>query len=442
MTTTATKQPAGMRAFVIIWLGQLVSMMGTGMTRFALTIWAWQITGSATALALVGVFSFAPIVLFSPIAGALVDRWPRKLVLMASDLAAGLSTIVVLILYSTGNLEIWHLYVAGAFAGIFESFQFPAYSAAVSTMLTKENYTRASGMIGMAEAASGIAAPALAGLLLVAIGISGVMIIDIVTFVFAIGVLFFVHIPEAKRSAAGEEGRGSLWTESLYGFRYIFRRPSLLGLQLVFFGVNLTSTIGMILAAPLILARTGDNSVILGTVQSAFGVGGLVGGILLSTWGGPKRRVHGVLLGMIGSGLLGVTGLGLARALPFWMAAAFAETFFVQFLNASNQAIWQAKVDPDVQGRVFAVRRLIAQIAAPLAMFLGGFLADRIFEPAMQPGGGWANAFGWLVGTGPGAGMGLLLVISGMLTALVALSGYLIPAIRNAETILPDHAQA
>ncbi|MBX3052608.1 MAG: MFS transporter [Caldilineaceae bacterium] len=431
-----------MRAFVIIWLGQLVSMLGTGMTRFALTIWAWQITGSATALALVGVFSFAPIVLFSPIAGALVDRWPRKLVMMASDLAAGLSTIAVLILYSTGNLQIWHLYVAGAFAGVFESFQFPAYSAAVSTMLTKENYTRASGMIGMAEAASGIAAPALAGLLLVTIGISGVMVIDIVTFVFAVGVLFFVYIPEPKRTAAGEEGRGSLWTESLYGFRYIFRRPSLLGLQLIFFGVNLTSTAGMILAAPLILARTSDNSVILGTVQSAFGVGGLVGGLLLSTWGGPKRRVHGVLLGMTGSGLLGVTGLGLARTLPFWVVAAFASMFFNQILNASNQAIWQAKVDPDVQGRVFAVRRLIAQIAAPVAMFFSGFLADRIFEPAMQPGGGWANAFGWLVGTGPGAGMGLLLAISGVLTALVALSGYLVPAIRDAETILPDHVQA
>lgn len=441
MTTTATR-PAGMRAFVIIWLGQLVSMLGTGMTRFALTIWAWQITGSATALALVGVFSFAPIVLFSPIAGALVDRWPRKLVMMASDLAAGLSTIAILLLYSTGNLQIWHLYVAGAFAGIFESFQFPAYSAAVSTMLTKENYTRASGMIGMAEAASGIAAPALAGLLLVSIGIGGVMLIDIATFVFAIAALLFVHIPAPKRTAAGEEGRGSLWTESLYGFRYIFRRPSLLGLQLIFFGVNLTNSASFVLIAPLILARTGDNSVVLGTVQAAIGVGGLVGGLLLSTWGGPKRRVHGVLLGMACEGLLGVTGMGLALSLPFWVAAAFASQVFMQILNASNQAIWQAKVDPDVQGRVFAVRRLIAQIAAPLSMFLGGFLADRFFEPAMQPGGSWAAAFGWLVGTGPGAGMGLLMVLSGLLTALVAFSGYLFPAIRNAETILPDHVQA
>lgn len=442
MTANVRTQPAGMRAFVIIWLGQLVSMLGTGMTRFALTIWAWQITGSATALALVGVFSFAPIVLASPIAGALVDRWPRKLVMMASDLAAGLSTIAVLILYSTGNLQIWHLYVAGAFAGVFESFQFPAYSAAVSTMLTKENYTRASGMIGMAEAASGIVAPALAGLLLVSIGIGGVMLIDIATFSIAIAVLFFVHIPQPKRTAAGEEGRGSLWTESLYGFRYIFRRPSLLGLQLVFFGVNLTSTAGLILAAPMILARTGNDSLALGTVQSAFGVGGLVGGLLLSTWGGPKRRVHGVLLGMMGGGLLGMTTLGLAGGLLFWVIGAFADTFFIQILNASNQAIWQAKVDPDVQGRVFAVRRLIAQIAAPLSMILGGWLADRIFEPAMQPGGHWAAAFGWLVGTGPGAGMGLLLVASGLLTGLVAACGYLIPAIRNAESILPDHVQA
>jgi MFS transporter, DHA3 family, macrolide efflux protein len=430
---------AGMKAFSVIWVGQLVSMLGSGMTRFALTIWAWQITGSATALALVGFFSFAPAVLFSPIAGALVDRWPRKLVMMVSDLAAGLSTVVILILYTTGNLEIWHLYVAGAFAAIFESFQFPAYSAAITTMVDKKHYVRASGMISMAADAAGIVTPVLAGLLLVVIGIGGVMIIDVVTFVFAIGTLLFVHIPQPKRTQAGVESRGSLWAESIYGFRYIFRRPSLLGLQLVFLGVNLTSPIALTLLAPMVLARTGENTVALGTIQAALGAGGLCGGLLLSTWGGPKRRVHGVLLGMVGSGLLGISLLGIGGALPFWIIGAFAIMFFMQITNASNQAIWQAKVDPDVQGRVFAVRRLIAQISAPLAMLLAGPLADWIFEPAMQPGGALAASFGWLVGTGSGSGMALIFMIIGILSAGIGLSGYLFPAVRKAEDLLPDH---
>lgn len=142
-------RPTGMTAFTVVWIGQVVSLLGTAMTGFALTIWAWQITGEATALALVGFFAFAPIVLMSPVAGALVDRWNRKLAMMISDLAAVLSTIVVLLLFSAGNLQIWHLYLTGAFSGIFQAFQFPAYSAAVTTMVSKEQYGRASGMLSM-----------------------------------------------------------------------------------------------------------------------------------------------------------------------------------------------------------------------------------------------------------------------------------------------------
>ena len=159
-------KPTGMRGFTIVWFGQLVSLLGSGMTQFALTIWAWQITGEATALALVGFFTFAPSILISPLAGALVDRWDRKQVMMLSDLAAGLSTIAVFLLYSTDSLEIWHLYVTGAFTGVFQSFQFPAYSAAISVMLDKEQYSRASGMISLAESASGILSPIGAGIFL------------------------------------------------------------------------------------------------------------------------------------------------------------------------------------------------------------------------------------------------------------------------------------
>ena len=137
----------GMRGFTIIWFGQLISLLGTGMTRFALTIWAYQETGSATTLALVAFFSFGPVVLLSPVAGALVDRWNRKVVVMISDLAAGTTTILLLLLYTTGNLQIWHLYVMGALAGAFESFQFPAFSAAMTMMLRKEQYGRANGLM-------------------------------------------------------------------------------------------------------------------------------------------------------------------------------------------------------------------------------------------------------------------------------------------------------
>ncbi|HEX6384221.1 MAG TPA: hypothetical protein VF177_06090 [Anaerolineae bacterium] len=164
---------------------------------------------------------------------------------------------------------------------------------------------------------------------------------------------------------------------------------------------------------PLILSRKGNNEVILASVQSLGAIGGVVGGLLLSAWGGPKRKVHGVLLGMIGISLLGQALMGIGRGLFIWATAAFVTQFIMPILNGSNQAIWQAKVAPDVQRRVFSVRRLIAQITAPLATAVAGPLADNVFEPGMRAGGSLASAFSWLVGTGPGAGMALMFIVEG-----------------------------
>ncbi len=433
------RQPAGMTAFSIIWFGQFISLLGTGMTRFAITIFAWQVTGEATALALVGFFAFGPTVLVSPFAGAIVDRANRKLVMMLSDLAAGAMTITILALHLSGRLEIWHLYLTGALSGAFESFQFPAFSAAVTTMLPRDQYARASGMRSLAESASGVISPILAGALIALIGIGGILTIDVITFVIAVAALLVVYVPQPERTDAGRAGQGSLWSESGYGFRYILARPSLLWLQLVFFAINFSGSIGFVLMAPMILARTGNQELVLGSVQSMLGIGGVAGGLLLSVWGGPKRRVHGVLGGMALASLLGESLLGLGQGIGLWAAGAFFMAFFIPIINGSNQAIWQSKVAPDVQGRVFAVRRLIAQVTAPVAMLLAGPLADQIFEPAMALGGKLQAPFGWMVGSGPGAGMGLMFLITAIMGFSAALAGYLFPIIRNVEDLLPDH---
>ena len=437
--TFAKRRPEGMTAFGIMSIGQLISMTGTGMTRFAITIFAWQLTGEVTTLALVGFFAFAPAVLLSPIAGAIVDRSNRKLVLMLSDLAAGLMTIVVLILFATDQLQIWHLFVTAAFASAFEAFQFPAYSAAITLMLPKDQYARASGIHSLVHSGSMIASPILAGLLIGVIGMGGILVIDIVTFVAAILALFVIFIPQPEQSAVGKEGQGSIWKESAYGFRYIFDRPSLTGLLTIFFLINFIASISMVLLSPMILARTGDHQVTLGTVMAIFGLGGLFGGLLLSVWGGPKRRINGVLVGLALSSILGLTLIGLGQTMAVWAAGAFLLTFFIPISQGSSQAIWQSKVAPDVQGRVFSVRRLMAQITAPVAFLLAGPLADNFFEPAMQTGGSLESAFGGLVGTGAGAGMSLIFIITALLGTVVALAGYLVPAIRNIEDILPDY---
>lgn len=431
-----------MVAFTIVWCGQLVSLLGTAMTGFALAYWAFITYKTVTALALVGFFAFAPTMLVSPFAGALVDRWNRKLMMMLSDLAAVSSTVAIFLLYSTGNLQIWHLFITGAFASAFGAFQFPAYSAAVTTMVSKQQYGRASGMLSTAQFASGIFAPILAAILIdPPVGIGGILLIDILTFLVAIGALLVVHIPKPVVTEEGLKSRGSFWKESIYGFRYIYKRPSLLGLQLVFLGVNLVGVFGNTVSRPMILARTGNDADILAIVQSITGIGGVAGSVLLSIWGGPKRRVHGVLAGM-GFGMMGLILMGVGRDLYVWALAGFIMLFFIPIVNGSNQAIWQAKVVPDVQGRVFATRAMIAQISVPVAMLLSGPLADAYFEPAMMTGGGLESLFGMLVGTGPGAGMALMLIIAGFCGVIIGFGGYIIRVVRDVEDIIPDHQVA
>ena len=428
-----------MKTFTVIWIGQLVSMLGSGMTRFAFGIWIYQQTGRVTEMALTIFFAMAPSILLSPIAGALVDRWNRKLVLILSDLAAGLATIVLLILFATDSLEVWHVYVAIAFSSAFDAFQFPAYSAAVTLLIPKEQYGRASGMLALAGSASGILAPIAASALIGTINMGGIMTLDIVTFIFAIGMLLLVFIPQPERSEAGQEAQGSLLRESVYGFRYIFARPSLLGLQIVFLFMNLVAMFSFAVTAPMILARTNENVLALGTTQSISAIGGFMGGLLMSTWGGPKRRVHGVLGGMIVLCLTGLLLLGLGRGVLVWSIAGFVIGLVMPVLNGSNQAIWQSKVAADVQGRVFAARRFIAQAAGLISVLIAGPFADRVFEPAMAAGGSLANIFGALLGTGPGSGMALMFILTAVAGVAVGVGGYLVPAVRNAESILEDH---
>lgn len=436
-----TPRLSGMTGFSVLWLGQIVSVLASFMTQFALTIWAFEETGQATALALVQVFFMTPFLLMSPVAGVLVDRYNRKLMMMLSDLGAGVATIFILVMYSLGRLEIWHLYVAAAVNGTFNCFQWPAYSAAISLMVPKEQYGRVNGMMSLIEMGPAVLAPMMAGALLPLIGFDGVLWIDVVTFSFAIGALLLIFVPQPEKTEEGRQAQGGMLKEAAYGFRYIFQRKSLLGLQLVFFSANLFFGIGAAVVAPMILTRTGNNELIFGSVQSIGAVGGVVGGVLMSAWGGFKKRTHGVLFGWILSGLFGLTFFGIGRSLWIWGTGFFIGALFGPIINASNQAIWQAKVAPDLQGRVFSARRLIAWMAAPISPLIGGTLADFVLEPAMQDGGSLSGVFGWLVGTGPGAGMALIIIGAGLLVTLVGAIGYFIRPVREAESLLPDHQQ-
>jgi len=413
------------------------------MTRFALLIWAWEQAGDATTVALLGFFSYGPFVLVSPFAGFVVDRFDRRKVMVLSDLGAGLITGGLLTLLANETLQIWHLYLAQGLGSALEAFQFPAYTASITMLVPKSQYTRTSSMNSLSESASTVVAPILAGAVLALIKISGVMVIDIVTFLFAVTTLLLVRIPRPPQEVETDAIRPRRFSRLSLGFRYIFARKGLLGLLLIFAGINLIAALTYFAILPvLILARTGSDELALATVQGALGIGGVVGSIVVGVWGVPKRRIHGCLLGAAISFVLGDFLMGIGRSVPVWAVAAFLAAAFIPLISASQQVIWQSKVSPEVQGRVFAAKSMLQMATFPLGYLLAGPLADRLFEPAMASGKPVAEALGWLVGTGPGAGIGLMFVATSIMGMAMSLSGYLFDSIRNVERDLPDHSYA
>jgi MFS transporter, DHA3 family, macrolide efflux protein len=428
---------ASMRNFMIVWLGQLVSTIGSSMTSFAIEIWAWEITGKATTLALVGFFSLLPSIIITPISGVIVDRFNRKLLMMVGDTVAVLTTIFILLLYLTNQLQIWHFYLTGAIVGTFNQFQSLAYSSSVSLMIPKEHYTRASSLEFISGYGSNIIAPGLAGYLYIVIGFLGIWLIDIFTFTIAIGSLLLISIPQPPPTTENEK-IASIWQDLGFGWRYITTHKSLLALLLVNLLFWLPHDMSDALYSPMILSRTNSNALVLGSLASAAGFGGVTGAVILSTWGGFRRKIKGVLLGMIGAGLSKVV-FGLGRTPWVWIPAQFCSSFNFPLNGSSDTAIWLAKVAPNVQGRVFAARSLLLQMASAVSYLIAGPLADHVFAPALQSGGVLVGVFGGLLGTGTGAGIALLYVICAVCMLLVGLLGFSVGVLRDVETIVPDH---
>jgi len=350
-----------------------------------------------------------------------------------------MGSVIALILYSSGLLEIWHLFAIAAMVGAFGSFQFPAYSAAITMLVKKKDYERATAIWGLAGSiGGGILGPAMAAILLALIGISGVLTFDILTFSFAIGMMLLIRIPEPEKARDIGKGIKGILKDAGYGFKYIFKRKPLLGLQLTYFTSNFFGNMSMILLAPMILALTASNELTLATVMSGAAIGSLVGGVTLAVWGGSRNRK--ILIIMVGIMIEGSCQIlfGLGTSAVMWVTTGFILSLFGPFIFGSSQAIWQSKVPPNRQGRVFAARGVIAMAAGAIGMMLAGPMADYVFEPAMAEGGSLVATFGWLLGTGPGHGIKLIMVLCGIGSALTAIVALSIPTIRNVETIVPD----
>ncbi|MEW6402715.1 MAG: MFS transporter [Chloroflexota bacterium] len=428
--------PRTMRAFMIIWLGQLVSMLGSGLSRFALGVWIFNETGQATPFAITILLGNLPGLLLMPFAGSLADRWNRRRIMILADTGSAVLTALIAVFVFQNNLQLWHIYIIVAIGSILGAFQEPAYSASIVMLVPKEKLGNANGMIQMGQALTSILTPLLAGALFVSIGFSGIILIDFVTFFFAIGALLFISIPQPKQVEAGSHKEVSLWQDTAFGWMYLRQRAGLFGLLLYYAMINFLLNWGAVLMTPMVLTRFSAST--LGILQTIFGVGMLGGSILMSSWGGTKRRIPAVII-FIGLALIGYILMGV-RPNPVLMGiGSFVLMFFIPLASGNSQVVFQSKVAPDVQGRVFSIRSMVAQSMMPLAYITAGPLADHLFNPLMNEGGALAQTFiGTVLGVGPGRGIGLMFVIAGLVALVVTALVYANPRIRNVEDELPD----
>ncbi|HVR11986.1 MAG TPA: MFS transporter, partial [Thermoanaerobaculia bacterium] len=363
-----------MKTFRIVWLGQLLSLFGSGLTTFALGVWVYQQTGSMTRFALVLFSGSIPGVLLLPVAGLLADRWDRRFTMILADAGAGVGALALALMFYSGHVQIGWIYALLVFSSSLATFQRPAYSAAVGQFVSKENLTRANGMVRTAQAMAQLFSPLLGGVLLGFLKIGTIVFIDCLSFGIAVLSLLVVRFPALASDGAGLPRQDTWLKEMTVGWSYLAARRGLLGLMLFLAATNFSAGLANALIQPLILSIASPRT--LGTVLTLAGIGLLIGSVVMSTWGGPKRRILGIF-GPVPLAAVGLMLAGFQPSITLITIGLFCAFFTLPFTEGSTSAIVQSKVDPQVLGRVFAVTHVIAGCMAPIAYAVAGPLTDR-----------------------------------------------------------------
>ncbi|QLQ34971.1 non-ribosomal peptide synthetase/type I polyketide synthase [Micromonospora robiginosa] len=426
----AVRRPAtpSLAVFYLVAIGQLVSLIGSGLTAFGMGLWVYQRTGSVSLFATATVLALLPAVVLSPIAGALADRWDRRRIMVFADCLAATGTVSLALLLWLGHLHLWHILTAITVTAVATAFQQPAYQAAVTQLVPKRYYGRANGIVSLGTATSTVLAPLVGGALVLAVGLRGIVVIDLVTFAVAVTVTLSVRFPDTLFVRREEPFR----REVLGGWRFIVRRHGLVALVVLVASLNYFFAMVEVLVTPLTLSF-GDPAA-LGRVLAASGVGMVVGSVLMGVWGGTARRTTGILASVV---LLGVSLLtvGLRPDPLFPALGLFGMGLATALVNTHWLAIVQAKVGLELQGRVLAMAQMLSWLMVPAGFLSAGPLAEHVLAPLARPGGPLAG----LVGTGPGRGMALAAILAGLCALALAAGGIAYRRIRRLEDELPDN---
>lgn len=428
-----------MKVFLIIWFGQLVSLIGSGLSGFALMVWVYSNTESVTQYALL-MFCFSlPPILFSPWAGVIVDRWNRRWVMILGDGIAGISTLTLMILASTQQLKPWHVYLALFIISAGNTFQLPAFLAAISQLVPKHKLNLANSLRQIAEANTNLLSPILAGVLMGTLFLQGILLIDVLTFLVAFVTLLITRFPNLPTEATTTSLRTSYKIMVLEGFSYLKKH---LGLMIIIsFRVGISFLVSMVtvLFTPLVLSIS--SSEVLGFLLSLGGIGMLMGGGSLNFFRPNRGHIHLVLTFTFSAGF-SLLLVGLKTSIPLYAFAVFLFMFSMVIVDAGVTIILQKKVEPSFQGRIFALNTATRAGATALAYILSSVLADRVFEPMMQINGLLASTIiGQVIGVGTGKGISLMFILGGLLTMIMVAASYNISSLRRVEIDIPDWSE-
>ena len=411
------------KRYIIFWLSQALSQLGSSMTGFALILWAYTQNGSAMTVSLMSFFNYVPYIIVSLFAGTFVDSHSKKKIMLVSDSIAALCSAVIFVLNIGNGLQIWNIYLVNFIIGFMNAFQGPASSVAIGKIVPKDKIAQVSGMNSFSGNLVAVMSPILAASLFAMGGLKFILAIDLLSFVFAFGVLLFVlRIPEDTPQTVEKK---SILAGSAEGFRYLIGNRGIFMIIITMALINFFSRLTYEnILSPMILSRSGNDSVALGIVNAVMGIAGIIGGIIVSTGKVKGNSAKMIYISALLSFLLGDLMMGAGRNVIFWSAAGFAASFPIAFINAGQMVILYRCVPEEVQGRIFAVRNALQFSTIPFGILLGGFLADYVLEPFMMTENPVTDILKKIVGAGAGSGMAVMFLCTGVLGALFSLISY------------------
>lgn len=401
--------------FIIVWIGQFISMIGIGLTAFSLAVYAFQTTNTATSVALVTLFTFVPNILLRPIGGVLADRFDRRLMMIIGDLGSAGGLLIIFLIMLFGEIQLWHIYTGVAISSIFSALQSPSYKASATDLLTEEQYSKGSGLVQLAESSKFLFSPIIAGILLSITTIEWILVINMLTYIAAISAVFVIR-KSMKVDRSGEERKH--WLSDVTEGWHVIRHSK--GILLLVTIVSIiTFYLGFLetLIGPMILSFADAKT--LGTFQSISAIGMLISSLCIGMFTITKKYSNMLVIGLLMSGL-SFSLIGLSTNMYFIIAAGFIFLSSLPLVNTSADVLVRRNIPNEKQGRVWGIIGILSQIGFIIAYSLAGFLADYVFNPLLMEGGALADSVGSIIGVGPGRGIAFLFIIAGAFVMVIA----------------------